>query len=77
LVSFRPHSAANIVKEKFQVHVPLIFNNHGVKNDTRFPDLYETFLVPKTSRATNNSKPSLQSTESSLYILLASVLCLC
>jgi hypothetical protein len=64
-------------QRKFQVYVPLIFNDHVVKNDTSFHDLYETFLVPKMSWATNNSKPSLQSTESSLYILLASFLCLC
>jgi hypothetical protein len=43
LVPLRPHSAANIVKEKFQIHVSLIFNDHIVKNDTSFHDLYETF----------------------------------
>jgi hypothetical protein len=48
-VPFRPHSAANIVKEKFQVHVPLILNDHVVKNDTSFHDVYATFLVQKTS----------------------------
>jgi hypothetical protein len=76
-VPFRPHSAANTVKENFQFQVPLILNDHVVENDTSFNDVYETFLVPKMSWAMNNSKPSLQSTKSSLDILSASFLCLC
>jgi hypothetical protein len=46
-VPFRPHSAANIFKEKFQVQVPLILNDHGVKNHTSFHDVNETFLSQK------------------------------
>jgi hypothetical protein len=46
-VPFRPHSAANIVKEKFQVQAPIILNDHVVKNDTSFHNVYETFFVPK------------------------------
>jgi hypothetical protein len=76
-VPFRPHSAANIVEEKFQVQVPLILNDHVVENCTSFYDVNETFLVPKMSWVTNNSRSSLQSTKSSLNILSASFLCLC
>jgi hypothetical protein len=47
------------------------------RNQTSSHDVNETFPVQNTSWTTNNSKPSLQSTKSSLNILSASFLSLC
>jgi hypothetical protein len=54
-IPFRPHSASNIVEEKFQVQVSPILNDHVVKNHTSFHDVNETFLVLKTSWATTTA----------------------
>jgi hypothetical protein len=39
------HSATNIVKEEFQTQIPLILDDHIMKNHTISHDVNETFLV--------------------------------
>lgn len=64
------HMATNIVKEELQVQVPLILDYHVVKNRTCHY-VVEGLHVPKTSRTSNNCKPSLQNTESFPDVLSA------
>jgi hypothetical protein len=48
-VPLGPHSATNIVKKEFQAQIPLILDDHVVKNHTSSHGVNETYLVPKTS----------------------------
>lgn len=59
------HMATNIVLEELQVHVPLIFDDHVVKNHTTCHDVLQGSFVSKTSRTTNNVKPWLQNPKGS------------
>jgi hypothetical protein len=72
-----PHSATNVVKEEFQAQIPLILDDHIVKDHTSCHDVNENFLIPKMSWTPNNGKPSLQSTKSSFNILSTCFLCFC
>jgi hypothetical protein len=70
------HSGANIVIEAGQAQVSFILDDHVVKNHTTCHDVDKGFLVPKSGWATNNSKPCLQNTKSSLNVLASCFLSL-
>ena len=53
-------TTTHIVIEEFQVHSSLIFKNHIVQDSTSCHDIFQGFLIPKTSRTTDNGKPRLQ-----------------
>jgi hypothetical protein len=55
-VPIRPHLATNIVKEELQAQIPLILDNHVLKDHTNWHDVNDTFVVPKTSWTPNNGK---------------------
>ena len=62
------HTATHIIVEELQVHASLIFENHIVKNNTAWHDVFQGPLVPKMSRTTSNGKPRLQNTECSFNV---------
>jgi hypothetical protein len=62
------HMATDVVVEKLQFHVPLIFDDHVVKNHTTRHDVVQGSLVPKTSRTMNNGKSRLQNPKGSFNI---------
>src|SRR5215216_3825679 len=70
-------TATHIVIEELQGHASLIFENHIMKDNTTCHDIFQGLFVPKTSRTTNNGKPSLQNPECSFNVFSSCLLYLC
>jgi hypothetical protein len=62
------NTSADIVILKVQVKAPLILDDHILEDDTNSHVVAKGFFVPQTSRTLDNSKASLQNTESSLNV---------
>ena len=71
----RLRTATNIVIVVLQVQIPLILDDHVIKNYTSSRDVSKGSFILEASRTSNNGKPSLQHTKCPLNILSASFLC--